>query len=150
MFEVGQGRTERPARLDDVVHPRAHGDQIGLHRQGLRDLLGQDVGNPFAADRQVGVVQSRVERVDHDGEPVGESEKTDDVVTVPQAFGLTVPDGDVTAISRRNSPEHEAENSSDRGPGVVSVATSGGRPSRSPRAAVSGAGLLGAAVLSLL
>ena len=83
VFEVDEGGTEGSSRLDDVVHPGAHGDQVRPHLQGQRKLLVADFGDPLAADREVGVVQARIQRIDHDGEPVGESEQADGIVTVP-------------------------------------------------------------------
>ena len=63
----------------------------------MRNLLAEHVGYQLAANREVGVLQARMDRVDHRGESVGKSDEADVVVTVPQALGLTVPDGDVSA-----------------------------------------------------
>ncbi len=83
LFEVGERRAERTSRLDDIVHPDAHGDQIRPHRQGRGHLLPEHVSHQLAAYREVGVFQTGIDRIDQSGETVGKSEESDSVITVP-------------------------------------------------------------------
>ncbi len=76
--QPGDGAVEaaRPAcpgrpRAEDVVAAAGDGDQAGRHRDGGGHLLGHDLAQQLAADRQVRVLEPRVLDGEQPGQPVG-------------------------------------------------------------------------------
>ena len=83
LVELGKGAVEVRARSGHVVHPDAYGDEVGTHGQCRRKLFVDDVADPPAAHREVGVGESGVVRVDDRSQPIGESDEPGRVVAVP-------------------------------------------------------------------
>ena len=96
--DVGERRGEGLARPGDVVHPDATGDQVRLHRHGGGQLTVEHVADAPPADGKVSVQDTGVQFLEPGRQPVGETCHARLVVAVPQTFGLTVAEGDVSQV----------------------------------------------------
>ena len=103
LVELGEGAVEVRARPGHVVHPDAYGDEVGTHGQCRTKLSVDDVADPPAAHREVGVGESGVMRVDDRSQPIGESDEPGRIVAVPQPLGLAVADRDISGVNRHES-----------------------------------------------